>query len=90
MVLNGVTPLEERMLENTTISPEYLEMMEKKLADLERQIRRLEYLEAWIPNTNLLSPSFLSRAFTVWGHLIVAQLLITIPIYCLLFILQGL
>ena len=44
-----------------------------------------------LPNTALISPSFLSRAFAVWGHYFVAQLLIAIPIYVLilLFALSG-
>jgi hypothetical protein len=40
-----------------------------------------------LPKTGLLSPSFIQRAFTVWGHYFVAQLIISIPIVCIYFIL---
>lgn len=43
-----------------------------------------------IPNTGLFSRNFLKRAFTVWGHYLVAQLLIAIVIgafYFVIFIL---
>lgn len=30
-------------------------------------------------NTNLVNPNFFKRAFTVWGHFIVANLIISIP-----------
>ena len=40
-----------------------------------------------IPQTSLLSPNFLARAFTVWGHYFVANLLIglaiALPFICL-------
>jgi hypothetical protein len=39
-----------------------------------------------LPKTSLLSNSFIQRAFTVWGHYFVAQLIITIPILCIYFI----
>jgi hypothetical protein len=32
-----------------------------------------------LPKTNLISPKFLRRAFTVWGHSFVAGLIISIP-----------
>ena len=80
------------MIENVSSSyplssPEYVTSLEKKVSQLESKIQQLE---SRLPNTSLLSPNFLSRAFTVWGHLFVAQLLITIPLYCLAFILAGL
>jgi hypothetical protein len=39
-----------------------------------------------LPKTNLLSNNFLQRAFTVWGHYFVAQLIISIPATCIYFI----
>lgn len=33
-----------------------------------------------LPNTSLLSHNFLARAFAVWGHYFVAQLIITLVI----------
>ena len=52
---------------------------------------RLESIEASgsadLPQTSLLSPNFLARAFTVWGHYFVANLLIglaiALPFICL-------
>ncbi len=40
-----------------------------------------------LPKTGLLSTSFMQRAFTVWGHYFVAQLLISIPIVCIYLVL---
>lgn len=41
-----------------------------------------------LPVTNIVHPSFLSRAFAVWGHFFVANLIITLPLvilyWCLL------
>jgi hypothetical protein len=37
-----------------------------------------------LPKTGLLSHRFLARAFTVWGHYFVAQLLISVPIFIIL------
>ena len=34
-----------------------------------------------LPRTALLSDNYLSRAFAVWGHYFVAQLIIAIPIF---------
>jgi hypothetical protein len=62
---------------------------EERLAVLETQyqqaVQRIAVLESRIPNSSIISPKFLSRAFTVWGHMIVAQLIVTIPIYCIIF-----
>jgi len=46
--------------------PEYVAYLEQ----------RILALEARLPQTKLVSPSFLSRAFAVWGHYFVAQLII--------------
>jgi hypothetical protein len=45
-----------------------------------------------LPNTRLISDSFLVRSFTVWGHYFVAQLIIGVPIFLcyLIFILSTL
>jgi len=76
----------------------YLETLEKRVVALERENRDLEgqkqNLNAYIgelggdaqkllPKTSLLSPNFLMRAFTVWGHYFVAQLIISIPLTCI-------
>ncbi|MBL8078396.1 MAG: hypothetical protein JNM55_10580 [Anaerolineales bacterium] len=79
-------------------SPDYVMSLERRIMQLENQVQQFEKLATQqqsiittlsnkLPNTSLLSPSFLARAFTVWGHAIVAQLMVTIPLYCLLFIL---
>jgi hypothetical protein len=34
------------------------------------------YISHSLPQTGLLSPSFMKRAFTVWGHMFVANLII--------------
>ncbi len=70
--------------------------LESKINRLESQVQELEKqlaaqqsnvngLANRLPNTQLLSPKFLTRAFTIWGHLFVAQLIITVPIYCVIF-----
>jgi hypothetical protein len=82
-------------------SPEYIMSLERKVIYLENQIQqhqnqmaqqtdRIISLENRIPNTSLLSPKFVTRAFTVWGHLWVAQLIIALPLYCIIFFLASL
>ena len=39
-----------------------------------------------LPQTMLLSDSFLKRAFAVLGHYLVASLIVVVPIYILIFI----
>jgi hypothetical protein len=38
-----------------------------------------KYVASFLPLTNLVHPSFLKRAFAVWGHYFVAQFLISLP-----------
>jgi hypothetical protein len=82
-------------------SQEYVFALEKRLIALEFELKQLEESAASstrrindtisrIPDSALISPNFLSRAFTVWGHYFVAQLLIAIPIYILFALLIGL
>ena len=81
----------------------YLEMLEKRLQALEAENTALrsqkdslkEYIQELsgdaqrlLPKTGLISPSFIQRAFTVWGHYLVAQLIISVPVACLYFILM--
>jgi hypothetical protein len=54
--------------------PEYIAYLELRIAELERRL----------PRTDLLSGKFLRRAFAVWGHMIVAQLMVAAPIYALI------
>lgn len=37
--------------------------------------------ERGLPDTGIVSDSFFVRAFTVWGHYFVAQVIISIPIF---------
>ncbi len=66
-----------------------LEGLDQRIDGLERILRdikaRQDAMPA-LPKTNLLSGSFLSRAFAVLGHYIVASLIIVLPIYIVIFI----
>ena len=42
--------------------------------------QRVRTLEMRLPNTKLLANSFMSRAFAVWGHYFVAQLVISLVV----------
>jgi len=65
--------------------------------DIANLVARVQQLEAQamvkqntnVPNIKLLSPNFLSRAFAVWGHFFVANLLIGIAVSCI-FVILGL
>ncbi len=39
---------------------------------------RVRALESRLPNTSIVAPSFMKRAFAVWGHQFVANLIIGI------------
>ncbi len=70
----------------------YLEVMEERIKCLEEENRKIretrlsldnfdpdevaDYLEDFLPETNLLHPNYLKRAFAVWGHFLVANLII--------------
>ncbi len=56
-----------------------LENEKRNLQDLVQRLNNMETLQQRsriLPQTGLLSPSFLTRAFTIWGHYFVAQLII--------------
>lgn len=56
-----------------------VELLTKRLAELERR-------------TNIISPSFLKRAFAVYGHTLVASLIVMVPLWLVffgLFVLMG-
>ncbi len=69
---------------------EYLGQLEHRVALLEDENRNFrsmmvdqsslesKNISRYIPKTNLFSKNFLFRAFTVWGHMFVAQLIIGI------------
>lgn len=50
---------------------------------LQAQSVELEMVKERIPDSNIISPNFLKRAFTVWGHYIVAGFIVVIPFICL-------
>ncbi len=45
------------------------------------QVQSIEIAELQdrIPDSNIISPKFLNRAFAIWGHYVVAGFIITIP-----------
>jgi hypothetical protein len=65
--------------------------------DIANLVARVQQLEgqamtrqpANVPNIKLLSPNFLTRAFAVWGHFFVSNLIISIAVSCL-FVILGL
>ena len=81
-------------------SPEYVFALEKRIMVLEMEVRQLtrdvnlindsyEPERINIPKSWVMSPNFIERAFAIWGHYFVAQVIIAIPIYCLVFIILG-
>ncbi len=61
--------------------------LEQKVVELENEISQLKNR---IPDSKLFSHKFLNRAFAVLGHNMIAGLLISIPLYILLFVIAGL
>lgn len=59
-----------------------MQTLDQRLASMERRQSQIPAL----PQTNLLSGSFLSRAFAVLGHYLVASLIIAIPVWILIFV----
>ncbi|MBN2565803.1 MAG: hypothetical protein JXB46_08835 [Candidatus Eisenbacteria bacterium] len=58
---------------------------EQELQQLRARVAQLEARVGSLPNTMILSRSFLARAFAVLGHYLVAGLMIALPIYALMF-----
>jgi len=58
-----------------------LQALQSRVAELERNSGT-----ARIPQTSLLSESFLKRAFTIWGHNFVAGIIIAIPIWLVILV----
>lgn len=50
---------------------------------LQAQANEIADLQDRIPDSNIISPKFLNRAFAVWGHYVVAGFIIAIPFICL-------
>lgn len=60
----------------------HVKTLEERVVSMERR----QSMQPDLPQTALLSGSFLTRAFAVLGHYIVASLIIVIPLYILIFI----
>ncbi len=58
----------------------YIESLEDRIASLEHRLQ----------SSQLFSGRFLLRALAVWGHFVVAHLLLTLPFALILLILSGL
>ena len=55
--------------------------LEKAVATLSKDLADLnEDVDHLVPNTLLLSDSLLLRSLAVWGHYLLGQLLVTIPL----------
>ncbi|HWS24334.1 MAG TPA: hypothetical protein VN226_07880 [Anaerolineales bacterium] len=68
------------------------EQMQTKILELEDQVNRLrdeivnnQFSRNTLPKTNILSPNFLTRAFAIYGHTLVAGLIVGIIFYCIIF-----
>ena len=62
------------------LPPEPVYELQRQLAV---QTRRIAELEARLPQTNLVSPNFLTRSFAVWGHYFVSNLILGTIFTCL-------
>jgi VIT1/CCC1 family predicted Fe2+/Mn2+ transporter len=64
-----------------------LDQLNSQVEQLQEQLKiqtyELRELRKRIPNTNIINPKFLNRAFAVFGHYFVAGLIIVLPIVCL-------
>jgi hypothetical protein len=97
-IVSIIKPYEwrETMLEPVKATDELMAQigaLQQRIARLEteRDQVRATAMSA-LPQTNLLSPKFLTRAFAVWGHYFVASLLIGIVVgvaYCLILTVFG-
>lgn len=67
-----------------------LEKANAKIISLHRRLVRIEKGKSrtGLPNTMILSHSFIKRAFAVYGHVLAAGLIIMIPFYILIFMLS--
>ncbi|MBL8091587.1 MAG: hypothetical protein KF758_01515 [Anaerolineales bacterium] len=59
---------------------QYLDMLEKRVESLEKENRQLikRTQPIKLPQTNIINPNFIKRAFTVWGHFFIANAIISI------------
>jgi hypothetical protein len=88
---------------------DYLNLLEQRIATLERENQQLPvkpsvpanvdgnmiagYVRRILPQTNIISVSFFKRAFAIWGHFFVANLIIGISFgilyFCLAIVFFG-
>lgn len=73
----------------TDLTPEQIQT---RILELEDQVKKLrdemvniQFYQNRLPKTNLLSPNFLTRAFAVYGHTLVAGLIVGVIFYCIMF-----
>jgi hypothetical protein len=75
---------------------ELTQALEKATDEIQSLKMRLNALEqatggkTALPETKLLSESFLTRAFAVLGHYMVAALIVALPFYIIIFIIIAL
>jgi hypothetical protein len=89
-------PVQTPAFRNMSELTDYLSAMETRLATLESENNSLRNalsdvkhraaaqsfkVNRGLPETGSISDSFFTRAFTVWGHYLVAQLVISIPLF---------
>jgi len=72
--------------------PELAQALERAIEEIQSLKMRLNTLElatggkTALPQTNLLSGNFLTRAFAVLGHYLVAALIVALPFYVIVFL----
>ena len=71
-----------------------LEQLQARVEQIERHLQinsiDIEGISKRVPDSNIINLNFLKRAFTVYGHVMVATLIIAVPLYCLVFVLTAL
>ena len=77
------------MTETEATETNEIPQLQQKVQTLEAKLAELESAgDTALPKTALLSPNYLARAFAVWGHYFVANLIIglaiSIPLLCLM------
>ena len=77
-LVNYLGVLEKRILS--------LEEDNKELKDAVNEVSNETLINSRLPQTNLLNSSFLSRAFAVWGHFFVSNLVISIILSVIYFL----
>lgn len=63
------------------------EQLKSRIEKLEMEIEVLKRTQARLslPETNVISHNFLTRAFAIFGHYLVAGFLVSIAFYCIFF-----